>query len=150
MNTKTDFHKYTIGYGFIAPFCLVVMSIYFIYKTPINATKLEIFSDTIRHSKYFDCVFLQNDDTKYILAKNSNKEFLLQKIKKSTTAKIWVKKDSKRKYIKQLELDDTLVLSYNYFQEIISLIILGILGLILIPFVVKARGKQIRKDRYDE
>ena len=68
MNRSSDFKKYSWGYGFIAPFCMLILSVYWIYNTPITADKLKIIVGIIKHQNYFPgCILIEGNDAKFII-----------------------------------------------------------------------------------
>ncbi len=127
--------------GFWAPFAFLFVGIAVIIKTP-SKEDLIIFSGVINPDHYFDGILLENEDSKFIFDLKKQKDIASQKLKTATHAKIWVTNNSKeRKAIKRLELDEDLILEYNYVEEIRLYLIFIVIGVVLIPVVVKERIK---------
>lgn len=140
---NNDLKKHSHGYGFIAPFCMLLLCVIWIYKTPASPNKMKVITGNIKQQTHFkDIILLHNDDTKYVIGRESSTVIQLLNSKKA--AVIWVKKgeETGRKFIKQLQLDGETVIEYNYLKEITTPIIFGIIGLLLIPIVIRAKRKQ--------
>ena len=146
MRLEEDFRRYSQGYGFIAPFCLLVIGIVFLFKTATFNDLTQI-SGNIVYNQYLQVLQLEGIDKKYIFPE-SQKDFAFKKIKSSEFARVWVKKGcSDRCKIKQLELDGEIIFEYNYLKEITIPIIFGVIGLLLIPIVIRAKRKQRARER---
>jgi hypothetical protein len=140
---SNDFRRHSQGYGFIAPFCMLALCIIWIYYTPTTPETMKTVSGDIKQQSYFkDIILLQGDDTKYIIGNES--EIVQRLLESKKKAVIWIEEDEKldRKVIKQLELDGEIIIEYNYLKDITIPIVFGVIGLLLIPIVIRAKRKQ--------
>ena len=118
MKLSEDLIQSSEGKGFVIPFTLFILGCIWIIKTP-KFDELTVYSGEIKANRYFNGIQLNNEETKFVFGKKSNKEKGLIKSEQSKTAKIWVVRNSKnRKVIKQLELDGELIFEYSYWDEI--------------------------------
>ncbi len=146
MNLQEDFKRYSEGYGFIAPFCLVMIGMFFLFRTP-SLNELKIYSGKIVYNQYLQVLRIEEINTKFIIPE-AQKEAVFKKLKSAKHARVWVKSNcSERCTIKQLKLDNKFIIEYKYKQEIIVPIIFVFLGLLLIPIVINAKRKQKKREK---
>ena len=143
---KESFVRYSENRGFGIPFCFVIISIIFLIKTPMASDLIPI-SGNIVYNQYLQVLQLEDIDKKFIFPE-SQKDIAFKKIKSAEYARIWVNKGcSERCKVKQLELDGEIIFEYNYLKEITIPIIFGVIGLLLIPIVIRAKRKQRAREK---
>ena len=105
-----------VGSGFIAPFCLVIVSFYYLSKIPY-------FEDLTFYSREIQKIYsrvlkLKNEDSRFVLQLR-HEEDILPKIRESSSVKIWVNPNNEEtKTIEQIEIDGELVLKYNRWESV--------------------------------
>ncbi|MFO7868055.1 MAG: hypothetical protein R6U95_02000 [Bacteroidales bacterium] len=140
MRFEQDIRKYSEGYGFIAPFCLLVIGIFFLFKVP-SLDDLTDYSGKIIYNQYLQVLQLEETNKKFILPE-AQKETVFLKLKSAEYAHVWVKSGcADRCKIKQLKLDNELIIEYDYLKEVTVPIIFAAIGLLLIPIVIKSKKK---------
>ncbi len=143
---KNSLIRYSENRGFGIPFCFIVVSVVFLIKTPTTNDLITI-SGNIVYNQYLQVLQLEEIDKKFIFLE-AQKDIAFKRIKSAESARIWVKEGcSDRCKIKQLELDGEVIIEYNYLKEITIPIVFGLMGLLLIPIVIRAKRKQNAREK---
>lgn len=144
MGLRNDFARRAEGQGFIAPFTMLIVGIFFLFQTP-KVNELDYYSGELKYNKHFQNIQVLGEEPKFVFGTKKEKELVLPMLDGATYAKIWVRQNDKRyKNIKQIELDGEMVIQYSFLREISMSLFLIIVGAVLIPFVIKAKRQAIR------
>lgn len=130
--------------GFALPFIMVIIGLYWIFFQTPKLSELDLNEGIILDIEKSELVFilLENNEIFFKVDLKKDKEIVSSLINKGMKIKIWSKNlKNGTTIIKQLEYNGDLVINYNWFQEIIFSGILVLVGVILIPFVLKDRKK---------
>jgi hypothetical protein len=142
-----DIHSDSISHsGHFVPYAMIIVGIIFIFRAPWNIDNSTVYKGQLeRYSE--DAMFLTirsdslNQETFKVDHRIYRKK-LQSVLSKGKKIKIWTKK----KNIKQVELDNCLVIKYNWWIETWFFVCFVVIGAILIPPIERSYRKWRREE----
>lgn len=128
--------------GFSVPFILVLVGLFFLIRVPIDTESFDKFSGVYQKTAMSDRYFkLKNYNFIFEFSPPKDAKNVVDLFnEQSEVAILGVRKDDSI-IVKQVYIDGKLVLKYSWFKNTYYLLILILIGIVLIPIVLKEKRK---------
>lgn len=139
--------RYSENRGFGVPFVLVLVGVWGLLKTP-SPDELAVYSGGLKEYDYiFKTITLANSEKVFHVSNKSRELINRKRIKNSEFIVIWVVFSKEGEYeVKQLKVDEEYVFKYNYWKSLSVGFVFTLIGLILVPVVIRAKIKQRQRE----